>query len=67
MPAVGLMVYKAARSAGNIKEPEVSVPIATGANPAETPMAGPEDEPPGPYHTSVRGLLRHTMLSRFVH
>ncbi len=53
MPWVGLIVYKAARSAGIIREPTVSVPIETGARPAETEMAGPEDEPPG----DLRGLV----------
>jgi len=42
-------VYKAARFAGITSDPTVSVPIAMGANPAETPTAEPEDEPEGPY------------------
>lgn len=46
-PMVGLIVYNAALSAGVIKEPIVSVPIAIGAKPAETAIAGPDDDPPG--------------------
>jgi hypothetical protein len=47
---VGRMVYKPARVHGVIKEPHVSVPNATGANPALTATADPVDEPPGDLH-----------------
>lgn len=47
IPMVGLRVYKAALLAGMVREPFVSVPIATGAYPAATPTAEPEEEPPG--------------------
>jgi hypothetical protein len=46
-PTVGLIVYNAARIAGLVSEPAVSVPIDMGAKPALTPTADPEDEPPG--------------------
>ena len=41
------MVYRAALSLGNMRDPNVSVPIATGEKPAATATAEPEDEPPG--------------------
>jgi hypothetical protein len=44
---VGLMVYSAARPAGQAREPSVSFAIAKGAYPAETPTAGSEEEPDG--------------------
>lgn len=47
LPTVGLMVYKAARVAGEMSEPIESVPSAMGAYPAETPTAEPEEEPHG--------------------
>jgi hypothetical protein len=46
-PIVGLIVYNAALLAGIIKEPSVSVPMAMGANPAETATALPDEDPPG--------------------
>jgi hypothetical protein len=46
MPIVGLIVYKAALVAGMFKDPSVSVPIDMGANPAATPTAEPDDDPP---------------------
>jgi hypothetical protein len=49
-PIVGFMVYSAARPAGQTSEPSVSVPIEKGAYPADTPTAGPEDEPDGFCH-----------------
>lgn len=39
LPTVGLMVYKAARVAGEMSEPIESVPSEMGAYPAETPRA----------------------------
>lgn len=47
-PLLGFNVKTLARVAGMIKEPQVSVPIATGANPAATAHALPEEDPPGP-------------------
>ncbi len=41
--------YRAARFAGLMADPSCSVATDSGANPAETPMAEPEDEPPGVY------------------
>ena len=49
MVCVTFKVYSAARSAGKIKDPEVSSPNAMGAYPAATAIEGPEDDPPGPY------------------
>jgi hypothetical protein len=46
MPIVGLIVYNAALVAGMFKDPSVSVPIDMGANPAATPTAEPDDDPP---------------------
>ena len=48
-PRVTFKVYSAARSAGKIKDPEVSSPNAMGVYPAETAIEGPEDDPPEPY------------------
>lgn len=45
-PRVGFSVYNPARVAGTTKEPSVSVPIETGASPAATATAEPDDEPP---------------------
>lgn len=51
-PTVGLSVKRAARLEGWTREPLVSVPMAMGTYPAETPTAEPVDEPPGScYHT----------------
>ena len=52
-PTVGLMAYKAARQPGATIDPVVSVPIDSGAKPAATPVAGPDDDPAGVYE-SVR-------------
>ena len=46
-PTVGLSAYNAARFAGVIIEPSVSVPIASALNPEATLTAEPVDEPPG--------------------
>jgi hypothetical protein len=46
-PTVGLIPYSAARLPGQIMEPSVSVPSATGPNPALTPTALPELLPHG--------------------
>jgi len=43
---VGFIVYSAARLAGIISEPDVSVPMEIGAKPAATQTAEPEDDPP---------------------
>jgi hypothetical protein len=43
---VGFIVYKAARLAGMIREPDVSVPMEMGEKPAATQTALPEEEPP---------------------
>lgn len=48
-PVVGLMVYNAALPAGHTSDPSVSVPIESGAYPADTPTAGPPEEPDGLY------------------
>ena len=47
IPTVAFIAYKAARVAGWHIDPSVSVPIDTGANPAATPAALPDDEPQG--------------------
>lgn len=52
-PIVGLIVYKAALPAGHIKDPSVSAPMDTGAYPADTPTAEPEEDPEGPYMSHV--------------
>jgi hypothetical protein len=39
--------YKAARDPGRVVDPSASVPIETGAYPAETATAEPTDDPPG--------------------
>ncbi len=44
------MVYNAARPPGTMREPSVSVPIDTGAKPAETATAEPEEDPEGFYN-----------------
>lgn len=44
---LGLIVYMEARPAGQTREPSVSVPTLSGAHPAETTTAGPDDEPEG--------------------
>jgi hypothetical protein len=46
-PTVGLIVYRAALPAGQTSEASVSVPMARGAYPADTPTAEPEEEPEG--------------------
>src|SRR5260370_13584683 len=46
-PTVGLTVTTPFWLAGESSEPEVSVPIATVANPAATATAEPELDPPG--------------------
>lgn len=45
-PRVGFRVYNAARLAGRTREPSVSVPIETGASPALTDTADPDEDPP---------------------
>lgn len=45
-PRVGFREYTSARVAGMSRDPFVSVPIATGAKPADTPTAEPEEDPP---------------------
>ena len=42
----GLRAYKPALLAGWMTEPPVSVPMESGENPADTPTADPEEEPP---------------------
>lgn len=46
-PTVGLSAYSAARFAGVIREPIVSVPTASVLNPEATATAEPVDDPPG--------------------
>ena len=46
-PGVAFIPYKAARQAGGTIEPSHSLPTETGANPAATPMALPDEEPHG--------------------
>ena len=58
-PTVGLMPYSAARPPGHIIEPSVSVPSATGPNPALTPTALPELLPQG---SPPAGNLPSTMF-----
>lgn len=55
-PIVGLIVYNAARPAGQTSDPLVSVPMAIGAYPAETPTAEPDEDPDGFWGLSA--LLR---------
>lgn len=47
VPTVGFSAYSAARFAGVIKLPIVSVPIASALKPEATLTADPVDEPPG--------------------
>ena len=44
---VGLMVKREARPAGQTSEQSVSVPTLSGAYPAATATAGPDDDPDG--------------------
>lgn len=46
-PTVNFSEYKLARSLGTTIEPSVSVPKASGAMPAATDTAEPEEDPPG--------------------
>lgn len=46
-PTVGLSAYSAARFAGVMSEPMVSVPIASVLKPEATLTAEPVDDPPG--------------------
>jgi hypothetical protein len=46
-PTVGFNAYNAARFAGVMSDPIVSVPIASVLNPEATATADPVDEPPG--------------------
>lgn len=46
-PRVGLIEYKPHLLAGHTSEPLVSVPMETGAYPAATALAEPEDDPEG--------------------
>lgn len=46
-PIVGFKAYNPARFAGVIREPSVSVPIASALKPDATLTAEPVDEPPG--------------------
>ena len=45
LPYIYIYIYKGPSSAGATMLPSVSVPIATGANPAATAAADPLDEP----------------------
>lgn len=60
LSGVSLMAYNPALAAGITIEPSSSVPSDTGAKPAATPAALPEDEPPGPY-PSVSEILKLEM------
>jgi hypothetical protein len=46
-PGVNFRAYNAARLAGEVNDPEVSVPKDNGLKPAATPMADPVEDPPG--------------------
>ncbi len=46
-PTVGFSPYRALRLVGVIMEPMVSVPMASGAKPAERETPEPVEEPPG--------------------
>lgn len=46
-PTVGFSAYSAARFAGVMSDPIVSVPIARVLNPEATATADPVEEPPG--------------------
>ena len=46
-PAVGFSAYNAARFAGVMSDPIVSVPIASVLKPEATATADPVEEPPG--------------------
>ena len=56
-PRDGLKVYNEALVAGETRESSVSVTRATGANPALTAIADPEEEPRGLYSKVSRCLL----------
>jgi hypothetical protein len=47
LPTVALIPKSAALLAGCTMDPSVSVATASGANPAATPTALPEEDPPG--------------------
>ena len=53
VPTVAFIAYKAARVAGWHIDPSVSVPMDTGANPAATATALPDDEPQGVYSNTL--------------
>ena len=57
VPTVAFIAYKAARVAGWHIDPSVSVPIDTGANPAATPAALPDDEPHGVYSKALFSVM----------
>jgi hypothetical protein len=64
-PTVGLIPYSAARLPGQIIEPSVSVPSATGPNPALTPTALPELLPHGsPPAGNLPSMHVHYMVFR---
>jgi hypothetical protein len=54
LPTVTLIPYSAARFAGRVMDPCVSVATASGVNPAANPAALPEDDPAGVYTHIVR-------------
>ncbi len=54
-PTVGLIPATPLSDAGQVIEPSVSVPIASGASPAAIAAAEPDEEPPG-LRSSAQGL-----------
>jgi hypothetical protein len=63
-PREGLMAYTAARHPGVTREPIVSVPIDSGAKPAATPAADPDEDPPGAYYRVRMALSLELDYSR---
>lgn len=56
-PTVGFNAYKAARLAGVMREPIVSVPMARVLNPEATATADPVEDPPGAESSQCNFLL----------
>lgn len=52
-PVDGRMEYKEVNDAGQLRDPDVSVPRARGAKPAVTATADPLEEPQGCFHTML--------------
>jgi hypothetical protein len=62
------MVYKEARPAGQTSDPSVSVPTLSGAYPAATTTADPEEDPEGLYKENQLDFdLMSRRVSRYGH